>query len=205
MLTRRDITRLFIRVFGVLILLSTAIGLPATINNFDWQMSAWLAAKVAYDLPSLVMAAIYHFGPIAIYAALGLSLMWWSGRIVDRASLTPQDDALPAASVDLKSIEVSLVTVIGLYFLVDGFAELCRFTFSQGFIYGLDRSATLKSIWTGMTRFQFVELLQIAIKLTIAAGLILGRGTTVAMLHQARHWIQKWRAWPYEPGKDRVH
>lgn len=205
MLTRRDLTRLFIRVFGVLILLSTAISLPSAINGFDWQMTAWVAARVVYDLPSLVMAVIVYFGPTAIYAALGLSFMWWSGRIVDRASLSPQDDALPVAPADLKNIEVSLVTVIGLYFLADGFTELCRFTFSQNLIYSLDRSATLKSIWTGMTRFQVVELLQIAMKLTIAAALVLGRGTTVAMLHQARYWVRKWRAWPHEPEEDRVH
>src|ERR1700722_9756566 len=149
-MTRRDLTRLFIRVFGILILLNTAISLPSTINGFDWQMNAWVAARVVYDLPSLVMAVTFYFGPIAIYTTLGLSFMWWSGRIVDRASRSPQDDALPVASADLKNIEVSLVTVIGLYFLADGFTELCRFIFSQRFIYGLDGSATLKSIWTGM-------------------------------------------------------
>ncbi len=204
-MTRRDLTRLFIRVFGILILLSTAISLPSTINGFEWQMKASVAAKVVYDLPSLVMAVIFFFGPIAIYAALGLIFMWWSGRIVDRASLSPQDDALPVASADLKNIEVSLITVIGLYFLADGFTELCQFTFSQGFIYSLDGSATLKSIWTGMTRFQVVALLQITMKLTIAAALVLGRGATVAMLHQARHWVQKWRAWPNQPGQDEAH
>jgi len=168
-------------------------------------MKAWVTASVVYDLPSLVMAVIFSFGPIAIYAAFGLSFMWWGGRIVDQASLSPQDDALPVGSADLRNIEVSLVTVMGLYFLADGFAEFFRFTFSQGLNYALDGSATLKSIWTGMTRFQVVALLQIAMKLTIAAALVLGRGATVAMLHQARHWVQKWRAWPYEPEEDRAH
>lgn len=204
-MTRRDLTRLFIKVFGVLILLSTAISLPSAIYGFEWQMQAWVAARVVYDLPSLVMAVIFQFGPIAIYAALGLSFMWWSGRIVDRASQAPQDDGLPVASADFKNIEVSLVTVIGLYFLADGFAELCRFTFSQGFSYAADRSATLKSIWTGMTGFQVSALLQIMVKLTIGAALVLGRGATVALLHQARHWVQKWRAWPYQPEDERAH
>jgi len=204
-MTRRDLTRLFIKVFGLLILLSTAISLPSTIYGFELQMKAWVAARVVYDLPSLVMAVTDQFGPIAIYAALGLSFMWWSGRIVDRAGQAPQDDGLPVASADLKNIEVSLVAVIGLYFLADGFAELCRFTFSQGFIYGLDGSATLKSIWTGMTGFQVSALLQIMVKLTIGAALVLGRGATVAMLHQARYWVQKWRAWPYQPEEDRTH
>jgi len=204
-MTRRDLTRLFIKVFGLLILLSTAISLPSTIYGFELQMKAWVAARVVYDLPSLVMAVTYQFGPIAIYAALGLSFMWWSDRIVDRASQASQDDALPVTSADLKNIEVSLVTVVGVYFLVDGFAELCRFTFSQGFIYGLDGSATLKSIWTGMTGFQVSALLQIMVKLTIGAALVLGRGAAVAMLHRTRHWVQKWRAWPYQPEGDRTH
>jgi hypothetical protein len=204
-MTRRDLTRLFIKVFGLLILLSTAISLPSTIFGFEWQMQVWVAARVVYDLPSLVMAGASYFGPIAIYAALGLSLMWWSGRIVDRASQAAQDDGLPVASADLKNIEVSLVTVIGLYFLADGFAELCRVAFRQGFIDSLDGSARLKSIWTGMSRFEVSALLQIMVKLTIGAALVLGRGATVALLHQARHWVRKWRAWPYEPEEDRVH
>jgi hypothetical protein len=99
-------------------------------------MSAWLVDKVVYDLSSLVMAVIFSFGPTAIYAALGLSFMWWSGRIVDRASLSPEDDALSVAPADLKSIEVSLVTVIGLYFLADGVAQLCQFTFTRRSISG---------------------------------------------------------------------
>ena len=204
-MTRRDLTRLFIKVFGLLILLNTATSLPSTIYGFELQMKVWVAARVVYDLPSLVMAVTDQFGPIAIYAALGLSFMWWSGRIVDRASQAHEDEGLPVASADLKNIEVSLVTVIGLYFLADGFAELCRFTFSQGFNYALDGSATLKSIWTGMTWFQVSALLQIMVKLTIGAALVLGRGATVAMLHQARHWLQKWRAWPYQPEEDRAH
>jgi hypothetical protein len=203
-MTRRELTRLFIKVFGVLILLSTAIGLPSTIYGFEWQMQGWVAARVVYDLPSLVVAVIHQFGPIAIYAALGLSFMWWSGRIVDRASQAPRDEGLPVAPTDLKSIEVSLVTVIGLYFLADGFADLCRFTFSQVLSYA-QGSATPKSIWTSMTGPQVSWLMQIMVTLTIGAALVLGRGATVAMIHQARHWVRKWRAWPSEPEEDRAH
>ena len=50
-MTRRDLTRLFIKVFGVLIFLSAAIRLPSTIYGFEWQMQAWVAARVVYDLP----------------------------------------------------------------------------------------------------------------------------------------------------------
>jgi hypothetical protein len=202
-MTRRDLTRLLIRVFGLLLLLSTAANLPSTIYGFELQMKMWAAARVVSDLPSLLVAVTYQFGPAAIYAALGLIFMWWSGRIVDRASQVPQNDRLPVASTDLKNIEVSLVAVIGLYFLADGFAELCRFAFSQGLIYSLDGSAALKSVWTAMTGFQVSTLLQILVKLTIGAALVLGRGATIAALHRARHWVQTWRAWPYPPEEDR--
>ncbi len=203
-MTRRDLTRLFIKVFGLLIVLSTAISLPFTIYVFEVEMKTWAETKVIHDLPSVVMAVIHQFGPTAIYAALGLSFMWWSGRIADRASLAPQDDALPVRSFDLKSIEVSLVTVIGLYFLAEGFAELCRFIFNQGMNYVLDGSVTLKSSWTGLTSFQVPEILQIVMRLTMGAALVLGRGATVAMVHRARYWVQKWRAWPYQPEEDRA-
>ena len=205
MLSRRDVTRLFIKVFGLLILLSAVVTLPSWVYQFERQMSAWVSAKVVYDLSSLVMVGISYFGPIVVYIAFGLGLMWWSNRIVDRANQAAQDNDLLEAPRDLKNMEVSLASVIGLYFFADGLAELCRFAFTQSLVYSLDRSATLKSIWIGMTRFEFVALLQIAIKLTIAAGLILGRGATVAMLHQAHHWVQKWRAWPHEPERDQAH
>src|SRR2546421_6988328 len=141
MFTRRDVMRLFIKAFGLLILLSAAVTLPVTIYSFDVTYY-WTWAKVAPSLSALVMAAASHFGPIAVYTAFGLGLMWWSGRIVDTASQAPEDGGLPAASSDLRSMEVSLVTVIGLYFLADGFAELFRFAFSQVVIHGLDGSVT---------------------------------------------------------------
>ena len=87
--------------------------------------------------------------------------------------------------------------MIGLYFLADGFAELCRFTFSQGFSYALDGSATLKSIWTGMTRFQVSAFLQIMVKLTIGAALVLGRGATItdaAKFAPSREQVGAWTA-----------
>ena len=204
-MTRRDITRLFIRVFGLLILPSTAAGLPSTIYGFELQMRAWVAARVVYDLPSLLRAIAYQFGPTAIYAALGLGFMWCSGRIVDRTSQAPQEDSLPVAPADLKNIEVSLVAVIGLYFLADGSSEFCRFAFSQGFTRSLDGSTALKSIWTSVTGYEIALFLQIMVKLAIGVALVLGRGATIAALHRSRRWVQTWRAWPYPPEEDRAH
>jgi len=77
-------------------------------------------------------------------------------------------------------MEVSLVTVIGLYFLADGFAELIRFAFLGVVIHGLDGSVTLKSVWTNLSRFEIVRVIQSMVKLTIGTALVLGRGASVA-------------------------
>lgn len=204
MLTRRDVTRLFVKAFGLLILLSAAITLPATIYGFDVTYN-WVWAKAPDRSSSFAMLVVNHFGPIAVYTAFGLGLMWWSGRIVDATNLAADDGDLTAASSDLKNMEVSLVTVIGLYFLVDGFAELLRLAFSLATFHGLDGSVTLKSVWTTMSGFEVLKIIQSTVKLTIGAALVLGRGATVAMLRQARHWVKKWRAWPYEPQEDRAN
>src|SRR5208337_5161472 len=46
--------------------------------------------------------------------------LWWSGRIVDGASHAPGEGEAVAAT-DSRSIEISLVAVLGLYLLADGF------------------------------------------------------------------------------------
>jgi hypothetical protein len=186
-------------VFGLLIVLGAAVDLPSTVYHFALQMNYWETARVAYFWSTAVMVGASYFGPIAAYVAVGLSCMWWSGCIVDRASQAPKDGDLPVASTDLKNIEVSLVTVIGLYFLAGGFAELCRWIFSQGVHYGLDGSATPVPFWTRVSWLEIPWIVQALMKLTTGVLLVLGRGATVATLHQARYWVQKWRAWPYEP------
>jgi hypothetical protein len=202
MFTRRDVTRLFIKVFGLLILLRVAIDLPTTVYQYIIQTNNWDTARVAYTWPAAVMLAASYLGPIAAYVAVGLSCMWWSGRIVDQADRAPREADLPAASTDLKNIEISLVAVIGLYFLADGFAELCRSIFSQSLNYGSTGPPTPESLWTRMARWgiwlDMPWIVQALVKLTIGVSLVLGRGTTVATLRQARHWVRKWRAWPYE-------
>jgi hypothetical protein len=198
-LTHRELTRLFIKVFGLVILLSAAVGLPSTVYQFAFHMRGWETARVAYAWPTAVMQGASFFGPIAAYAVVGLSLMWWSGSIVDRASQAPKDDDLPVTSTDLKNIELSLVTVIGLYFIADGFAELCRLIFSQGVYYGVGGSPTTAPFWSRISWFDVPWIAQALVKLTMGVLLVLGRGATVAMLHQARYWVRKWRAWPYKP------
>lgn len=198
-MTRRDLARLFVKVFGLLLLLQAVIRLPVGIYRFGMRLTAWDIARVAYDSSHLVMAAIYDFAPSAIYAVLGVSLIWWSGRIVDRANRTAPENQARMLPADLKYIETSLVAVIGLYFFVEGFIGLCEFGFSQSIVYSASHTATLKDTWTNVTIFQIPTLLEIVTRMTIGVALVLGRGAMVALLHRARHWVKTWRAWPYAP------
>ena len=207
MLTRRDLTQLFIKVFGLLILVSAAIELPSTVYRFALQMSGWETAKVAYGLPTARMVGASYLGPIAAYVVVGLSFLWWSGRIVDRTSQTPDENDTPLALTDLHNVEVSLLAVIGLYFLADGVAELCRWIFSQGLNYGLGGSPTPVPLWTSLTLWGSVReipwIMQALVKLTIGVSLVLGRGGAAALLRRSRAWVRKWRTWPHEPGPER--
>ena len=56
MLTRRDLTRLLVRIFGLIILASAVVGLPLSINTFAIQLSVWDAGRAIYtwqDVPSV--------------------------------------------------------------------------------------------------------------------------------------------------------
>ena len=198
-LTHRDLARLFVKVFGLLILLGVAVDLPLTVYQFALQMKSWETAGVAYAWPTAVMVGASSFGPVIAYTAVGLCFMWWSGRIVDRASQSFKEPDVPVAPTDMKNFELSLVTVIGLYFLADGAAETCRLIFSQSIHYGLNGPPTPLPFWMRFSWFEIPWIVQALMKLTIGALLVLGRGATVATLHQARHWIRKWRAYPYQP------
>ena len=198
-LTHRDLARLIARIFGLLVLLGVAVNLPSTIHLLVYQINFWETARAANFWPTAVLVGASILGPDAAYAAVGLICLWWSGRLVDRASQGSKDGDLPVASSELRTIELSLVAMIGLYFLAGGFAELCRWIFGQGVHYGLDGSATPVSSWTRVSLLEIPLIVQALMKLTIGALLVLGRGATVAALHQARHWVKKWRAWPYQP------
>jgi hypothetical protein len=198
-LTHRDLARLFVKIFGLLILLGVAVDLPSTVYQFALQMKSWETAGVAYAWPTAVMVGASCFGPVIAYTAVGLSFMWWSGGIVDQAGQSPEQQDVPVAPTDLKNFELSLVTMIGLYFVASGLAELCRLIFSQGIQYGLSGPPTPMPFWTRVSWFEIPWIMQALMKLTIGALLVLGRGAAVATLHQARHWVRKWRAYPYQP------
>ena len=202
-MTRRDLTRLFIKVFGLLVLFGALDNLPTAVIG-SLLRCKFGKRQGSHTWSTAVMVGVSHFGSDhRLRRSRPAVLLWWSGRIVDGASHAPDDGDLPVATADLRNVEVSLVTVIGLYFLVDGIAELCRWIFSQGLNYGLDRVPTPVPFWTRLNqwevRWEIPWIGQALVKLLIGLWLVLGRGSAVAILRQSRHWVRKWRAWPYEP------
>jgi hypothetical protein len=193
MLTRRDLTRLFVRVFGLLILLHAVVALPTGIYGFILQLSTLVALHAAYTWQTVVVLGALSFGLLAIEAAMGLCFLCWSGRIVDRASLAPERGG-SVETTDLPNIEITLVAALGLYFIADGFAELCRWSLglTQNYLAAGGRLSIL--FWD--IPF-FVESL---VKLVIGILLVLGRGGSVAVRRRAHAWVRKWRNWsPFMP------
>jgi hypothetical protein len=191
-LTRRDLTRVLVKVFGLLILVSAVAGLPWIINAFAVTLSVWNTAGATQTWQDVAVIAVRYLGPFVGYAALGLCLLWWSSRIIDRAGLAPEpgENDAPVASSDLRNVEISLVAVLGLYFVADGFADLCRAGLGLGLHYRAGASPTL--FWNVDIAFVVGALL----KLIIGIWLVLGRGGTVAVMRGARIWVGKMRTWP---------
>ena len=188
-MTRLDLTRLFVRIFGLMILLNVVLGLQWSIYIFVVQRAGWDAAGAIYTLRSVVFNAVSSVGALVPYAIVGLGFLWFSGRIVDSASLAPgEGEAVEAA--DLQNMELSLVAVLGLYVLAEGFAELCR-CFSQGVSHAA-RGEPPSVTWN--TEIAFV--VEAFVKLTLGALLVLRREGAVAVLHRVHAWVRKWRAWP---------
>ena len=192
MLTRRDLTRLLVRVFGLLILAGAVVGLPLSIYSFTLYLNALAEAHAVSTWPDVALIGANYFGPFLAYTAVGLCFLWWGGRIIDRASLAPEraeSEALLESS-DLRNIEISLIAVLGLYFVADGLAELCRVSFGLGRRYAMDGSVSF--FWQLDSPF----LAETLIKLVIGMSLLLGRGWTAALLRGAQVWVRKMRTWP---------
>jgi hypothetical protein len=183
---------LLVKIFGVIILVSAVIGLPLSTDGFVVRLSIWNSAHVHYTWRDVAFVGAGHFGPFVVYMAVGLCFLWWSGRIIDRVGFAPErgeTEAL-AESSDLRNMEISLVAVVGLYFLADGLAELCRVSLGEAIRYPLVGSPSL--FWNVEIGF-IVEAL---VKIIVGILLVLGRGGTVAVLRSARVWVRKMRTWP---------
>ena len=147
------------------------------------------ASNTIYTWQTVAVIGTSLLGPFAIQAAVGLCFLWCSGRIVDKVSLAPEKDGIVEAA-DLRNIEITLVAVLGLYFIADGVAELIRSSLIWGIRYS--ESGSLSATWNGYISV-FVEPL---VKLIIGIMLVLGRGGSVAVRHRVHAWVRKWRTWP---------
>jgi hypothetical protein len=185
-LTRRDLTRLFVKFFGLIILLSAVI--PQLISIIAFIV---LVIDTRSLQPQSWRLAAAFFGASAIKAAVGLCIIWWSGRIVDMAGLAPEKDEIVEAP-DLRNIEIILIAVLGLYFIADGFAELCIWSLTEGFGYSASRS--LPEMVT--MDWNIRALVAVLVELIIGILLVLGRGGIVAARHRIHAWVRKWRTWP---------
>src|SRR5260370_31581059 len=175
MLTRRDFTGLFVRIFVLIILASAVVGLPLSIYRFVVYLSALDGARAVYSWQDVAFIGASYFGPFVAYTAVGLCFLWWSGRIIDRVSLAPErgENEAVVESTDLRNIEISVVAVLGLYFVADGLAELFRVSLGLGQRYRIDGSLSL--FWHLDLPF-FAEALA---KQIIGISLVLGRAGPV--------------------------
>jgi hypothetical protein len=193
MYSRRDLTRLFVKVFGLIILLTAVVGLPAEINAFIVRLVVFNATSPIDTWQALALLGGIHFGPSAVYAAIGLGFLCWSGRIVDRVGFAPEQGEV-ALSPDMRNIEESLVAVLGLYFFANGVAEMCKSSFSLGLAALGDPPLPPRMLlWSG----EIGAAVQAVVKLMIGILLVLGRGGSVALRRRLHAWVRRWRAWPY--------
>jgi hypothetical protein len=192
MLTRRDLTRLLVRIFGLIILVSAVVWLPSSINSFATQLRFWDQARAIYTWQDVIFLGVRYLGPFVAYMAVGLCFLWWSGRIIERASIAPEQNESEALviSADLRNIEISLVAVLGLYFVADGLAELCRASLGLGLRYQIGGPPLL--FWD----VDIGSTVEALVKLIIGIWLVLGRGGTVAVLRSVRIWVRRMRTWP---------
>jgi hypothetical protein len=177
--------------FGLIVLANAAVGLPLSIYGFTLYVSALHGVRTGDSWQNVVLAGITTFGPFVIYAALGLSFLWWGRGIIDRADPAERGESqAPVRPKDLARLEVSLVAVLGLYLVADGIAEFCRTGFGLNFRYGVDQALILS--W----HLDLPLVASAVARLLIGVALVLGRGGTIALLRGARAWVRKMRRWP---------
>lgn len=194
-MTRRDVGLLLVKILGIFILVGAVLGLPWRLQAFAQSLYALEFARTPLTWKTIGSASINSFGATVISIIFGMCLLWWGGRVVYKAANTPlpEEGDAPAEAVDLRSLEISLVALLGLYLLADGLPDVCGFAlrFRGDFaIYGA-------TSWSW--RIDLPWLVQVLIKPVTGMSLILGRGGAVAILRGARGWVRKMRTWPYKP------
>ena len=90
--------------------------------------------------------------------------------------------------------------MLGLYFVADGFAELCRWSIRQGLRYPVSGPSSETPLWMRIqlwsTVWEIAFFVEALVKLIIGILLVLGRGGTVAVRRRVHAWVRKLRTWP---------
>jgi hypothetical protein len=185
-MTRYDLMRLFVRLLGLMLLVSVVFDVQLSIRIL---MQALDPAGIAYQVQGMFFRVVGNIVAFVPYIGVGICFLWFSGRVVDSASLAPGE---AVESSDLRNMEIVLAAVLGLYLLAEGLAELCRLLIES--VGHLLQGHQPSVIW-GM---QSIFAVQALVKLAIGSLLVLRRGGLVAVLHRVQAWVRKWRAWPDE-------
>ena len=183
-MTRRDLTRLFVKLFGLILVLFAIVPLLNNIVGFILVLKSSHANNIIYTWQTVAFMAASLFIPLTVQVAVGLCFIRWNGRIVDKVSPPAEKDEI-VETADLRNIEITLVAVLGLYFIAEGIAELCRDLSSW------IHRGSLPEIWIYFDSFVYA-----LVKLAIGTLFVLGRGGSTAMRHRVHAWVQKWRSWP---------
>ncbi len=189
MLRPRDIARVLIRFFGLLILLQAVISLPAAIEAFSVAQSEFYKPISGNtNTEALIALTVRIFAEPCVYFVVGVGVIWSARRVVEGAAAkrSPGDDA----SLELAVIEAILIAVLGVYFLCDGFVDLVATAglvsfrvMAGGVSWATESGRYLVSYGVGI------------LKLGIGIVLILRRQGVVTLRSRIPEWTSSARRW----------
>jgi hypothetical protein len=96
-------------------------------------------------------------------------MFWWAGPIVDR-TLVPKPAAEDAGTLDLRGFEEIALTILGLYMLTAGLAEMVYYWAQRGLYYDRIKDA----VTPGISPREFGGLLAGAMRALMGLILVLG-------------------------------
>ena len=190
MLDRRDVARLLVKFCGLLIALSAVTSLTAAVDFFALALRTLENYGTGAGVPALATLALLRFGPSFAYLGVGLGIIWWAKRGIDRAAAA-RDPADSSGAPQLAEIESILIGVLGVYFLCDGIAGLLRtasWIFFNLVAYGAPVAGT---IW-----FLSGDFAPAAVNLGIGILLILRREEIATLRRRIPEWVRRARRWP---------
>lgn len=123
---QQEIARMLVKILGLVVVAYALIGLPQDIVLTIGMLGFGRGTGVPSLATAIRMPQFWgmSFAPFVIYVVIGLSLFWWSGRIVDHIVIRTQPNATD--STDYRTFEEIAIAVLGAYFLAEGLADMAR-------------------------------------------------------------------------------